>query len=164
MIKQPIDTTKELRFYTSKIIIVGIVVLSVAVGFVSVKYLFFYSYNNLQLGLAIGGLVLPCCLSGIVWSAYILAVDPLRLSINKDGIYSPRTGNLPWRSIKDIRVGLTAEYGEEPMLLKIELIDGKSYNLYSGLFIRLDTRKLLEILRTYHGSMPPNSNRSSLLN
>lgn len=150
ILEQNIDTTKELKFYTSKIITVGVMFLSVVVGFVIAKHMFWSNYNSLQVDPTIGGLLLLCSFLGIIWSTYILIARPIRLMISKDGIYLPKTGNLLWGNIKDISVRLTAEYGEDPMLLKIKLTDGKSYNLIAGLFIRIDTRKLLEILRTYH--------------
>ncbi len=151
MTKQPIDTTKELKFYTSKIITAGIIILAIVIGFASAKYLFLVNYNSFQIGFVVAGLVLSCCLCGFIWGVYILFVNPLRLCISMDGIYSPETGNLLWSSIKDIEAELIQEeYGEDPVLLKIKLADGKSYKLKSGLFIRIDTRKLLETLRTYH--------------
>lgn len=161
MTKQPIDTTKEVKFYVSGVMPAGALIFSLIFGFGAVLSLFAYDYHSLHLDLLLEILVLLVCLTGVMWSVYMALSGSLLLVVNEKGIFAPSIGRIQWDNIKGIHVGSTDINGY-PTSFNIILSGGVSHKLGTLLF-SIPPYDLLEILRTYQGSMPPGSNRASLL-
>ncbi|MFA6519740.1 MAG: hypothetical protein WCT41_02870 [Candidatus Paceibacterota bacterium] len=150
MLRQPLDTTKEVKFYTSWVFPAGALVFSVIFGFGSALFLSTYNYYNLGLDLVIGVLFLLVCLVVFTGSIYTM-FNPLLLTINKEGMSAPSIGNIQWSSIIGIYIGNSNPEYPYPTSLNISLLNGTSHNL-STLAFSISPYDLLEILKTYHKS------------
>lgn len=158
-LKQPIDTTKEMKFYVSWVFPAGALIFSLIFGFGSVSFLLAYDYSSLHFDLVIGMLVLFACSVGLIWSVSIALFHSVLLMIDGRGISIPNKEIFLWSSVKEMELVkhpalLSSE--TEPPFLRIIFLNGVSYDLSMILF-SVSGYKLLEILRTYHGSLPGDS-------
>lgn len=152
MLKQPIDTTKEVKFYPHKGVIVANLFAAIALAYV-IYLIVPGSQNSLivnSLGvLVLGGLSLYLLIIGVKY----LSRNPLLLKIDKNGIYSPKTGEILWSNVEDITVkdspNRALGLGE---YIKIVLKDGTSH-IISTAFLGVSTLDLRNIFKSYRSSV-----------
>jgi hypothetical protein len=151
-IDKSVNTTKEIKFYISKIITIGLMFASVIlIGFLSVTFFFidYYSYETPFTTLVLAITFLIICSISFIWSTYMLFFNPLLLTINNEGLDSPKTGKILWNKIKVIYIPKSFwNFEREASFIKIILTDDTSRNLNTRLF-SIRPMDLLEILKSY---------------
>lgn len=153
MLKQPVDTTKELKFYTSKRVIALRIFLTLIFGL-----MFYFSLPGQQSNSVLNSSEIFFFGAGSLFflaqSIYGFAYNPLLLKINKDGVYLRWGGNILWSNIESISI-VRPKYSAWSGLqtyLKIVLKDGTFKALMTGPMMT-NTDDLVNLLKTYQGTV-----------
>lgn len=149
-----IDTTKEIEFRTSKIVLSFLIFVSVLFFIFSVL-IFYREFDNFRIGdfskLYISLIFIFLSTSFLSWSIYQTIYNSVVLRLTSEGLHY-KNRIILWKDIETIEtvyLGGGIESSEPDLDFKIKLLDG-SFCYLSVSYLSVKVTYIFELLKAYH--------------